>query len=129
MARIRVHALFHKERRGFRRVSFMDGSCNDLTVGLAGALLGGGMGEKDGLPEISAEIMDTQEEKLRKSVLIFASAFMTFAVMLCLAIYWMMGIDFSSNVPLGYQAISVASLAYYMKTRNFKLLRFVQLNL
>jgi class 3 adenylate cyclase len=54
---------------------------------------------------------------------------MTFAVMLWLAIYWMMGVNFSSNVSLGYQAISVASLAYYLKTRNFEVLRFVQLTL
>jgi class 3 adenylate cyclase len=73
--------------------------------------------------------MDTQEDKLRKNLLIFASAFMTFAVMLWLAIYWMLGVNFSSNVSLGYQAISVASLAYYLKTRNFEVLRFVQLTL
>lgn len=73
--------------------------------------------------------MDTQEDKLRKSLLIFAAAFMTFAVMLWLAIYWLMGLNFSSNVPLGYQVISVASLVYYMKTRNFEVLRFIQLTL
>ncbi len=82
-----------------------------------------------GLFGIGAEVMDTQEEKLRKSLLIFASAFMTFAVMFWLAIYWMMGINFSSNVPLGYQAISVASLAYYIRTRNFEVFRFIQLTL
>jgi class 3 adenylate cyclase len=74
-------------------------------------------------------MMETQEEKLRKSLLIFASAFMTLGVMLWLAIYWLMGINFSANVPLGYQVISVASLVYYMKTRNFEVLRFVQLTL
>ncbi len=74
-------------------------------------------------------MMDTQEDKLRKSLLIFAAAFMTFAVMLWLAIYWLMGLNFSSNVPLGYQVISVASLVYYMKTRNFEVLRFIQLTL
>jgi class 3 adenylate cyclase len=72
-------------------------------------------------------MMDTQEEKLRKNLLIFAAAFMTFAVMFWLAIYWMMGINFSSNVPLGYQAISVSSMVIYMKTRNFNAFRFVQL--
>lgn len=81
------------------------------------------------LPEVSSEILDTQEDKLRRSLLIFASAFMTFAVMLWLAIYWMMGINFSSNIPLAYQAISVASLYHYTKTRNFAVLRFVQLSL
>ena len=79
--------------------------------------------------QMNPEILDTQEDKLRKSLLIFAAAFMTFAVMFWLAIYWMMGLNFSSNVPLVYQIISVGSLVYYMKTRNFEVLRFVQLNL
>lgn len=87
------------------------------------------MADAGGMPEIRAEALDTQEDKLRKNLLIFASAFMTFAVMLWLAIYWMLGVNFSSNVSLGYQAISVASLVYYMKTRNFEVLRFVQLTL
>jgi class 3 adenylate cyclase len=79
--------------------------------------------------EIRPEMLDTQEDKLRKSLLIFAAAFMTFGVMLWLAIYWMMGLKFSSNVPLGYQIISVGSLIYYVRTRNFVVLRFIQLNL
>ncbi len=79
--------------------------------------------------EIKPEMMDTQEDKLRKSLLIFAAAFMTLAVMLWLAIYWMMGIKFSSTVPLGYQIISVGSLVYYVRTRNFEVLRSVQLSL
>lgn len=81
------------------------------------------------LPEIAAGTTDTQEEKLRKSLLIFACAFMNLAVVLWLAIYWMMGLHFSANVPLGYQLISVASLIYYFKTGRFEPFRFVQLSL
>ncbi|MDD4911188.1 MAG: adenylate/guanylate cyclase domain-containing protein [Sideroxydans sp.] len=87
------------------------------------------MAEHLGTKEINPEMMESQEDKLRRSLLIFAAAFMTFAVMLWLAIYWAMGVNFSSNVPLIYQAISVSSLAYYVKTRNFVVLRFVQLSL
>ncbi len=79
--------------------------------------------------EIDPEMIETQEDKLRQSLLIFAAAFMTFAVMLWLAIYWAMGVHFSSNVPLGYQAISVASMLHFIKTRNFAVFRFVQLSL
>ncbi|MDH2917289.1 MAG: adenylate/guanylate cyclase domain-containing protein [Gallionella sp.] len=79
--------------------------------------------------EIKPEIMESQEEKLRRSLLIFAAAFMTFAVMFWLAIYWAMGVHFSSNVPLVYQAVSVTSLIHYVKTRNFVVFRFVQLSL
>lgn len=89
------------------------------------------MAEISGLPgeSVTVETMDDQEDRLRRSLLIFASAFMTLAVMLWLAIYWMMGLNFSSTVPLTYQAISVASLVYYHKTRNFVVFRFIQLSL
>jgi class 3 adenylate cyclase len=73
--------------------------------------------------------LDTQEEKLRSNLLIFACAFMNFAVMLWLAIYWMMGQNYSTNIPLAYQAVSLSSLVYYLKTRNFETFRFVQLSL
>lgn len=86
-------------------------------------------GAMSNLLAIGEELTDTQEEKLRKSLLIFACALMNFAVMLWLAIYWFMGMNFSSNVPLGYQAVSIASLVYYLKTRNFALFRLVQLGL
>ncbi|MEQ1914328.1 MAG: adenylate/guanylate cyclase domain-containing protein [Sideroxydans sp.] len=82
-----------------------------------------------GTKEVLPEAMESQEEKLRRNLLVFASAFMIFAVMFWLAIYWAMGVNFSSNVPLAYQAISVASLIHYMKTRNFVVFRFIQLSL
>ncbi len=81
------------------------------------------------LPGTAAGTADTQEEKLRKSLLIFACAFMNLAVMLWLAIYWMLGLHFSANVPLGYQVISVISLIHYFKTGRFDVFRFVQLSL
>ena len=73
--------------------------------------------------------IDTQEEKLRSDLLIFACAFMNFAVMFWLAIYWMMGQNYSTNVPLAYQAVSFSSLLIYLKTRQFEIFRFVQLSL
>lgn len=74
-------------------------------------------------------ISDTQEDKLRINLLIFACAFMNFAVMFWLAIYWLMGQNYSTNIPLAYQAVSLSSLIYYLKTKNFKLFRFIQLSL
>ncbi len=89
------------------------------------------MAELNGLPEEAkaGETIDEQEDKLRKSLLIFASAFMSFAAVLWLAIYWVMGSNFPSNVPLAYQAISVASLVYFHKSRNFAVFRAIQLSL
>jgi adenylate cyclase len=81
------------------------------------------------LPVITEETMDTQEDKLHKDLLIFACGFMNLAVALWLALYWLMGLHFPANVPLGYQLISVASLVYYLKTKRFKPFRFVQLSL
>ena len=80
-------------------------------------------------PAISEEKPYAQEEKLHRDLLIFACAFMNLAVMLWLAIYWVMGIHFSTNVPLAYQLISVASLVYFYKYKNFETFRFVQLSL
>ena len=71
----------------------------------------------------------TQEAKLHKDLLIFACAFMNLAVVLWLAIYWIMGLHFSTTVPLVYQLISVSSLVYYLRFRNFEIFRFVQLSL
>ena len=71
----------------------------------------------------------TQEDKLRSSLLILACAFMNFAVMFWLAIYLLMGQNYSTNVPLAYQAVSLSSLIYYLKTKNFAAFRFIQLSL
>jgi adenylate cyclase len=80
-------------------------------------------------PAVAAKADATQEDKLRSSLLIFACAFMNFAVMFWLAIYWLMGQNYSTNVPLAYQAVSLGSLVYYLKTRNFSAFRFIQLSL
>lgn len=81
------------------------------------------------IPEITAETTSTQEDKLRRDLLIFACAFMNLAVVLWLAIYWTMGLHFSTNIPLGYQLVSLGSLLYYIKTRDFVVFRFIQLGL
>lgn len=86
------------------------------------------MGEEISSLGIS-KIEASQEDKLRSSLLIFACAFMNFAVMFWLAIYWLMGQNYSSNVPLAYQAVSLGSLVYYLKTKNFEAFRFIQLSL
>ncbi|MBI3222519.1 MAG: adenylate/guanylate cyclase domain-containing protein [Nitrosomonadales bacterium] len=69
------------------------------------------------------------EDRLHKDLLIFACAFMNLAVVLWLAIYWLMGLHFSAKVPLSYQVVSVASLLHYFKTKNFVVFRFAQLSL
>lgn len=80
-------------------------------------------------PALGNAMPDTQEIKLHKDLLIFACAFMNLAVVLWLAIYWIMGLHFSTTVPLVYQLISVTSLVHYLRFRNFEIFRFVQLSL
>ena len=81
-----------------------------------------------GVLKIDADVAGAQE-MLRRSLLVFACALMICSVMLWLAIYWMMGLKYSTNVPLAYQIISITSLLIYLKNRNFIIFRFVQLSL
>ncbi|OGA23026.1 MAG: adenylyl cyclase [Betaproteobacteria bacterium RIFCSPLOWO2_02_FULL_67_26] len=72
---------------------------------------------------------DSEQERLNKTLAIFACGLMGFAAMLWLAIYWAMGIKFSATVPLTYLAVSAGSLVYYLWNRNFVLFRFIQTSL
>ncbi|MCE2998652.1 MAG: adenylate/guanylate cyclase domain-containing protein [Betaproteobacteria bacterium] len=72
---------------------------------------------------------DSEQDRLNKTLLIFACGLMGFGSILWLALYWAMGIKFSSTVPLAYLAISAASLACYIYTRNFELFRTLQVSL
>jgi len=72
---------------------------------------------------------DSERDKLNKTLAIFACGLMGFAAMLWVAIYHLMGIRFSTTVPLAYLAASGASLALYLWNRNFALFRFMQTSL
>jgi adenylate cyclase len=72
---------------------------------------------------------DTDQERLNKTLLIFACGLMGFGSVLWLALYWAMGIKFSSTVPLVYLGVSALSLAYYVYTLNFAVFRTLQVSL
>ena len=72
---------------------------------------------------------DSEEDRLRKTLLIFASAMMGIGSMLWLVIYWAMGIKFSATVPLSYIVATAISLAIYLRTLNFDVFRLTQLSL
>lgn len=72
---------------------------------------------------------DSEQEKLNKTLVIFACGLMGFGAMVWLAIYQAMGIRFSATVPLVYLAISASSLAHYLWKRNFALFRTTQVAL
>ena len=72
---------------------------------------------------------DSEELKLRKTLLMFASGLMNMAAVLWLLIYWWMGLKLPTSVPLGFQVVSAAVLAIYLRTRNFDFFRMAQLAL
>lgn len=83
----------------------------------------------NGLSDRVITEQDSEQEKLNKTLLIFSCGLMGFGSVLWLALYWAMGIKFSSNVSLSYLAVSAASLAYYIYTLNFAVFRTMQVSL
>jgi adenylate cyclase len=83
----------------------------------------------NGLSDRVINEQDSEQDKLNKTLLIFACGLMGFGSILWLALYWAMGIKFSSTVPLTYLAISAVSLAYYVYTLNFEVFRTTQVSL
>ncbi len=72
---------------------------------------------------------DSEQDRLRKSLLIFASAMMGLGSMLWLVIYWAMGIKFSATVPFLYILATAISLSIYLWTLNFDVFRLIQVSL
>ncbi|MFL6580047.1 MAG: adenylate/guanylate cyclase domain-containing protein [Burkholderiales bacterium] len=72
---------------------------------------------------------DSDEVKLRKTLLMFASGLMNVAAILWLMIYWSMGLKLPTTIPLGFQIASALILAIYLRTRNFDFFRMAQLGL
>ncbi|MEI7429174.1 MAG: adenylate/guanylate cyclase domain-containing protein [Betaproteobacteria bacterium] len=72
---------------------------------------------------------DTEELRLQKSLLIFATGLISFTSMLWLFIYWQLGPQFSSTIPFLFQLLLVGNLLIYLKTLNFDGFRLIQLSL
>ena len=79
----------------------------------------------------SAGILPTDSEELRlqKSLLIFATGLISFASMLWLFIYWQLGPQFSSTIPFVFQLLLIGNLAIYLKTLDFNSFRVIQISL
>ena len=72
---------------------------------------------------------DSEELRLQKSLLIFATGLISFASMLWLFIYWQLGPQLSSTIPFVFQLLLVGNLVVYLKTLNFDAFRVIQLAL
>ncbi|HEV8645607.1 MAG TPA: adenylate/guanylate cyclase domain-containing protein [Burkholderiales bacterium] len=88
-----------------------------------------GRGLLSRLGDAAIDANDSEEIKLRKSLLIFASGLMNIAAILWLAIYWWMGLKLSTSIPLGFQILSALVVLIYLRTRNFDFFRLAQLSL
>ncbi len=69
------------------------------------------------------------EEKLSGDMLLFSTGLMMFASVLWLAVYWSFGQRFSTLIPLTFQAISVCTIVFYLKTRKLAPFCLMQLSL
>ena len=72
---------------------------------------------------------DSEQDRLNKTLAIFAAGLMGFGAMLWLVIYQAMGIRFSTTVPFTYILVSAASLGLFLWNRNFTMFRFIQTSL
>jgi len=71
----------------------------------------------------------TPEEKLSGDMLMLTTGFMMCAAALWLAIYWSMGYQYSTAIPLIFQGLSVLTIGLYWKFRRIYLFAVIQLAL
>jgi serine phosphatase RsbU (regulator of sigma subunit) len=72
---------------------------------------------------------DTEEQRLRKAVLIFLAVIYIIAGIVWGFGYLLLGLPVSGSIPLSYSFISAASLLYFFKTKHYKFFCHSQLTL
>lgn len=70
---------------------------------------------------------DSEELRLNKQLLMFATGLVSVASMLWLSIYWAMGLQFPVTYPYLFQIALAANVVIYIVTRNFNFFRVSQL--
>ena len=94
---------------------------NRMTAGSTGLL--------DRLRTAGIDPGDSDEQRLNKSLLMFATGLASVASMLWLVIYWSLGPQLSSTLPFVFQILLATNLAVYIKWGNFDFFRLSQLAL
>ena len=92
-------------------------------------MTGGSNGLLDRLRTAGIDPSDSEELRLNKSLLMFATGLASVASMLWLVIYWSLGPQLSSNLPFAFQILLATNLAIYLKWGNFDFFRLSQLSL
>ncbi|GAB4170732.1 MAG: hypothetical protein Fur0039_10420 [Rhodocyclaceae bacterium] len=72
---------------------------------------------------------DSEDERLNKTLLVFATGLTTLTSTLWLAIYWGLGLRLSASLPLAFGGLLTANLLLYARTGNFSFFRLSQLAL
>ena len=72
---------------------------------------------------------DSEELRLNKSLLMFATGLASVASMLWLVIYWSLGPQFSTTLPFAFQILLAVNMAVYIRWGNFDFFRLSQLTL
>jgi adenylate cyclase len=104
----------------------------EQTNPLPSAAIGGATPRRGLLARLSAAAVkpsDSEELRLRKTLLMFASGLMNLAAVLWLLIYGWMGLSLPTSIPLGFQVVSALVLGIYLRTGNFDFFRLAQLAL
>jgi len=76
-----------------------------------------------------AEPGDSEDLRLKKSVLVLTCGLMIAAAGIWLALYKMVGLPVSASLPFAFQLISLTTLVMYLWTLNFDTFRALQLGL
>ncbi len=72
---------------------------------------------------------DSDEVKLAKSLLVFATGLGSITSILWLLLYWTLGPRLSSSFPFAFQLLLAGNLLLYIRSGNFDLFRYTQLGL
>ena len=92
-------------------------------------MTGGSNSLLDRLRTAGIDPSDSEELRLNKSLLMFATGLASVASMLWLVIYWSLGPQLSSTLPFAFQILLAVNLAVYIKWGNFDFFRVSQLSL
>lgn len=79
------------------------------------------------LTDLGSLPTDTEELRLRKSVLVLSSSLMATLSVVWVVTYAVLGLWLSAAIPLTYQLASAASLYTFARTRHYRLFRVSQL--
>jgi adenylate cyclase len=84
-------------------------------------------GRLDRLASAAALDTDSPDERIRKAALLLSVLLITALAVVWVVTYWLLGLEVSAAIPLGYQVVSLASVAIFLRTKRYRLFRFSQL--